>query len=168
VRWRRAPGPGALALSYGAAAFLAIAGLAAAAADAAHGGAEPAAGRPTRARALWPARLGVLATAAGVAVALAFGVRLLGGAVRAMLTALAIHRDTYTAPAATRPGCCSTPSTSPLAAPGRPAPWLRRRARAPRALGLVSPPTAAFGAAVVAGIVGLTFTGFSRGEVGRI
>jgi hypothetical protein len=164
---------GALALSYGAAAFLAIAGLAAAAADAARARGEAAKGDGAPPARSWRARFAVLAAAAVTAVALAFGLpAALGGEpVRAMRAALAIHRDAYTAPRGYAAWLLFNPvDFAALAGPPVALLSLAAAARAARGAlsGRGSPPAAAFGAAVVAGIVLLTLTGLTRGEVGRI
>jgi hypothetical protein len=96
--WRAALAGGcagaALWLSYGAAVFLVIAGLAVVAADVVDGRRRPG---PA---ASWNRIAATLVLATAVAALAAFAVpALLGGQpLRAMLTALAIHRQTYTAP----------------------------------------------------------------------
>jgi hypothetical protein len=152
----------ALFTSYGAAAFLAVGGLAALA------GATPPTGLQAR------IRLAVLALlAASIAGALAFGLPALLGhqPLRAMHTALAIHRETYTAPRsyplwlvfdALDLGMFLGIPVALLAS------W-RASSGLGRALSGSRPrPADRFVLVAVAGVLGLLLLGVTRGEVGRI
>ena len=150
----------ALFTSYGAAAFLAIGGLAAVAATSSN----PAAFRRS-------ALLGALA--AGVAGLLAFGVPALLGhhPVRAMLTALTIHREIYTAPRSYALWLLFNPLdlalflglpvavTGLLLLPGT----VDHAARGGAGTAITRFRLAAF-----AGVAGLLALGVTRGEVGRL
>jgi hypothetical protein len=152
----------ALFTSYGAAAFLAVGGLAALA------GATPPTGLEAR------IRLAVLALlATSIAGALAFGLPALLGhqPLRAMHTALAIHRETYTAPRsyplwlvfdALDLGMFLGIPVALLAS------W-RASSGLGRALSGSRPrPADRFVLVAVAGVLGLLLLGVTRGEVGRI
>jgi hypothetical protein len=152
----------ALLLSYGAAAFLAVAALAVVAAARARRPRGPLTAIGTA---------GLVCTA--VAIAIAFGLPALAGGhpVDALRTALAIHHQAYTAPRSYRlwllfdpidfavlfgvPLACLAVAGAYRAARERLA---RRRAE----------PAAAFGLVVVAATFALVATGVARGEVGRI
>ena len=150
----------ALFTSYGAAAFLAIGGFAAlATAGGSRAGLRRSAGLATLA-----------AAAAGL---VAFGLPALLGhqPVRAMLTALTIHREMYTAPRSYALWLVFNPLDLalflgvPVAAAGLLLlPWALRRSApdAPRV------PMDRFRLAVFAGVVVLLALGVTRGEVGRI
>lgn len=138
--------------SYGSAAFLALAGLAVIAAAAGD-----------RARAAVASAL-----AGGVAALLAFGVPALLGhePLRALQTALAIHRAEYTAPRDYRLWLAFNPLDFALFA-GLPivlvALW-----RARGWLGRATSPLDRFRLAVLAGLGLLVLSGLTRGEVGRL
>ena len=155
----------ALLLSYGAAAFLALAGLAA-------GAALAAASHEERTRRLAALAAALLASAA-VAVAIAFGIPAAVGGhpFAALRTALAIHREAYTTPRSYRlwllfdgidfaalfgVGLAFLAAAAAVGA----ARQLRPRATAPR--------RALFALALLLGVALLVVSGATRGEVGRL
>jgi hypothetical protein len=162
VPWRAvlagALGGVALFTSYGAAVFLAIGGLAALAA---------AEGAATLRRAL----LG--AVAAGVAGLTAFGVPVLLGhhPVRAMLTALSIHREIYTTPRSYALWLLFNPLDFalflgvPVAVTGL---LLLPGTARHVASGDADTPITRFRLVTLAGVAALVALGVTRGEVGRI
>ena len=168
VAWRAALGGAcagaALLLSYGAAAFLAVAALAVVAAARAEGRRGTATAIAAAAAAL---------VSAAVAIAIAFGLPALVGGhpLDALRTALAIHRETYTAPRSYRLWLLFDPIDFaallgvPVASLAVAGSW---RAARGRLTGRRTEPAAAFGLVALVAIVALVVAGVARGEVGRI
>ena len=171
VRAALAGGCGGLAMSltYGAAAFLALAGLASGVAALVCPGASRREPGPSRSAGLAVALL----VSAGVSLALAFGLPAIAGGhpIDAMRTALAIHRESYTAGRSYLlwllfdpidfaallgvPVACLAAATAASAARD----LLRQRPVAPHAV---------FGLVALAGMAALVASGVARGEVGRL
>jgi hypothetical protein len=154
----------ALLLSYGSAAFLAVAVLAVLAAARAEG-------RRGTATAVAAVAGALVATA--IAVTIAFGLPALVGGhpIDALRAALAIHREAYTAPRSYWLWLLFDPidfgallgvGVASLAVAGT---WRTARERL---TGRRTGPAAAFGLVVVAATFALVLTGVARGEVGRI
>ncbi len=153
----------ALLLSYGAAAFLALAGA----------GVGAAYVQDRHEKASRTAAASALLAATVVALAVAFGLPAATGGhpLDAMRTALAIHRETYTAPRSYRLWLLFDPIDFATLL-GLPLAWLAaagawRAARA-RLAGDRLQPAQALGLVVCAGIALLALSGVARGEVGRI
>ena len=150
-------GGGALLVSYGAAAFLAIGGLAALVATGVG----------------WRRATAVAALAGAISGVVAFGLPALLGhePVRALTTALSIHREMYTAPRSYGLWLAFNPLDLALflgvpVAVGGVLALVASVRRAPR--GGRGDPLARFRVAVFGGVAVLLILGVTRGEVGRL